>query len=81
MKFRRRPPPEPPQNVQVELHDGRRIPVECSYRGWRNGSHEWVATAPLGVPFFEIAAITMDMLPAKTSVGIESQAARLEGGR
>lgn len=69
--------PEPPQNVQVVLLDGRRIPVECVYRGWRDGRHEWGAVSPLGVPLAYVAAVTMDVLPAKTRVELVARASLL----
>jgi hypothetical protein len=61
--------PVPPENVQVILADGRRVPVECVYDGFRAGRHRWVAPWPVAL-LDGIARLHIDMLPARTVVSI-----------
>lgn len=62
--------PQPPEDVQIILRGGRRIPAECAYRGRTDdGLHEWVVTAP--VDLRRITEITCAVLPAKTTIIIE----------
>lgn len=72
--------PEPPQNVKVELRDGTLIPCEMVYDGWRNGSHVWVAVAPILVEPKQVVSIHADMLPAHTSIIIGIGEEGLEHG-
>lgn len=58
--------PEPPSNVQLKHSDGRAVPLDCVYKGERDGTHYWTVT--MAVPFEEDMIITMDVLPAKTCV-------------
>lgn len=59
--------PIPPENVQVEMSDGRRLPIECVYVGVVDGTHRWRAVA---VPRGTIAAVTIGFLPLSTSVSL-----------
>lgn len=57
--------PPPPEDVRAVMADGREIPLECRYLGWRNGRHCWVAVYTLsGMP----VNVKARMLPACTEV-------------
>lgn len=68
MRFHRKRPVEPPENVRVELRDGRTIPCELVYEGIEDGMHRWVAVTT--VPVDQIAALRADTIPAHTSIAI-----------
>lgn len=60
--------PMPPENVRAIMADGTEIPVECTYRGYHDGIHRWVAVWALPeVP----VSVKIGMLPAHTKVGIK----------
>lgn len=59
--------PIPPENVQVEMSDGRRLPIECVYVGIVDGTHRWQAVA---VPRGTIAAVTIGVLPPLTTISL-----------
>jgi len=69
MRLFRRPPATPPTDVALVLPDGKRIPLECRYLGWRDGQHVWEATV---VPWVaDVAAgarVTIGVLPPRTTV-------------
>lgn len=53
--------PEPAPGVRLVLHDGRRIPIGCSYHGWCEGADEWVAVMPRDVTISEVKMIAVDV--------------------
>jgi hypothetical protein len=57
-----------PQNVRVELRDGRLIPCELVYEGVDGDVHRWVAVTP--VPLEDVVGVQADVIPAKTSIAI-----------
>lgn len=73
MRFRRKPAPEPPENVRLELADGRIIPcgVVREPAEDADGMTAWIAVPLEHLGQEEIAqggAVLMDMLPPKTIV-------------
>lgn len=60
--------PAPPENVQVEMSDGSRHPLECVYVGFVDGVHRW---RPVGVPAGRIAAVTIAVLPPHTAIVVD----------
>lgn len=71
MKFRR-PPVEPPVNARIRHDDGRVIPLECRYIGWnrKKGAHQWLAVTPVRIDLEAGWAVSIDKLPAKTTVTV-----------
>lgn len=71
-RARRRPrDPEPPQDVRLELPDGRRIPVECVYVGLIGGQHTWEAVTPKTVRLVNgRIRLTAKVIPAHTSIRV-----------
>lgn len=59
---------EAPENVRVELRDGRIIPCELVYEGLVEGAHRWVAVTPVDVD--QIKCLHADTIPAHTAVVI-----------
>lgn len=59
--------PRPPQGVRVVLSDGRAVPVEVVYAGFRAGRHRWEASFHLGA---SPQAVQVDLLPAHTEIAI-----------
>lgn len=60
----RRKPPVPPRNVHMITRAGEQVPLDCVYRGRRNGIARWeiTRTVPPG------AQLCVDELPARTIV-------------
>lgn len=67
-----RAPITPPTNVVLHYADGRRVPVDTVYAGWIDGSHVWAVEAS-----GYIHRITVDVLPAQTSVVVVPRTAEL----
>jgi hypothetical protein len=63
-----RPLATPPENVRAVFPDGRVVPVELVYEGWRGGVHEWHAV--IDVALEPGAGLALDMLPGHTSVNL-----------
>lgn len=62
--------PQPPANVVFVYRDGGRQSVDCVYRGQVDGIHRWaVLVAP--VVLERLASVSVDTLPAKTSIAVE----------
>jgi hypothetical protein len=64
-------PPVPPTNVRLLLYDGREIPADCMYAGIdpTEGVHAWTVVAGPW-PLENLAGVSVDVLPRRTSVGI-----------
>jgi hypothetical protein len=60
--------PEAPENVRVELRDGRTVPCELAYEGWVDGAHRWVAVTPVDLD--QIVALRADVIPGHTAIVI-----------
>lgn len=50
--------------------DGRKVPVECVYEGFHEGSHHWVSAWPvdLSVPHGVVITLLVGVLPARTAI-------------
>lgn len=63
--------PVPPRNVRLQLRDGRVIPVECRYLGVdEDGVHVWTPTIERIDVTPGLAAVLIEMLPARTTVAL-----------
>lgn len=68
MRWSRRPPVVPPENVCLTMADGSQVPVECVYEGWDGEAHVWRAVTELGGRRPE--SMSIGMLPGHTKVAI-----------
>jgi hypothetical protein len=57
--------PVPPEDVRVVMDDGRVIPIECVYVGYRAGLHVWAAVWNLPE---DPVRVQIGMMPARTMV-------------
>jgi hypothetical protein len=78
MKLRRSrvpPAPVPPENVRLVYPDGTEVPVDCRYDGVNTeGIHEWTSVS--SHPAMPGMQLAIEMLPAKTQVGLALSTAR-----
>jgi len=58
--------PQPPENVQLVLRDGRSIPVDCRWLGYHDGTAHWEVITE--VPAGQVAQIKVAKLPGRTSI-------------
>lgn len=60
--------PPTPENVRVEMEDGRVIPVELRYLGKRGGQHLWEAVTVIGQPDGCGGTLLIGRLPRRTTI-------------
>lgn len=62
-----RPPVVPPENVRAVMADGREVPLELMYAGWRDGCHQWQTTVRLPETPVRVECAA---LPAGAQIGV-----------
>jgi hypothetical protein len=72
--------PEPPRNVRIEYRDGTVVPLELTYVGVEDGQHVWQVVSPPNLLLHNGDALTMNELPANTSIQMDMQSDRLPPG-